>query len=50
MVGEITGEEVRQVLLLKGTFKQGIAVVRDSEAHDRFIAADLRLARPRRLE
>jgi L-lactate utilization protein LutC len=46
MVGEITGEEVRQVLLLKGTFKQGIAVVRDSEAHDRFIAADLRLARP----
>lgn len=46
MVGEITGEEVRHVLYLRGTFKQGITVVRDPDADDRFISADLRLARP----
>lgn len=46
MVGEITGEEVRHVLYLRGTFKQGITVVRDPSADDRFISADLRLARP----
>jgi spore germination protein KC len=46
MVGEITGEEVRCVLYLRGTFKQGITVVQDPEADDRFISADLRLARP----
>ena len=46
MVGEITGEEVRHVLYLRGTFKQGITVVRDPNADDRFISADLRLARP----
>ncbi|HHX26261.1 MAG TPA: Ger(x)C family spore germination protein [Firmicutes bacterium] len=46
MVGEITGEEVRHVLYLRGTFKQGITVVRSTEADDRFVSADLRLARP----
>lgn len=46
MVGEITGEEVRYVLYLRGTFKQGITVVQDPFTQDRFVAADLRLARP----
>jgi spore germination protein KC len=46
MVGEITGEEVRYVLYLRGTFKQGITVVQDPFTHNRFVAADLRLARP----
>ena len=46
MVGEITGEEVRYVLYLRGTFKQGITVVQDPFAHSKFVAADLRLARP----
>lgn len=46
MVGEITGEEVRYVLYLRGIFKQGITVVKDPFADDRFVSADLRLARP----
>lgn len=46
MVGEITGEEVRHVLYLRGTFKQGITVVPDPFTDNRFVAADLRLARP----
>ncbi|NLB73593.1 MAG: Ger(x)C family spore germination protein [Firmicutes bacterium] len=46
MVGEITGEEVRYALYIRGTFKQGITVVRDPDMDNRFIAADLRLARP----
>ena len=46
MVGEITGEEVRYVLYLRGIFKRGVTIVQDPFAYDQFIAADLRLARP----
>lgn len=49
MVGEITGEEVRYVLYLRGTFKQGITVAEDPLERGRFVAADLRLARPTQL-
>ncbi len=46
MVGEITGEEVRYVLYLRGIFKRGVTIVQDPFAYDQLIAADLRLARP----
>ena len=46
MVGEITGEEMRYVLYLKGAFKQGITIIEDPFADGKFIAADLRFGRP----
>ena len=37
---------MRHILYLRGTFKRGVTVVRDPFTDDKFVAADLRLARP----
>ncbi|MEW6228736.1 MAG: Ger(x)C family spore germination protein [Bacillota bacterium] len=46
MVGEMTGDESRAVLLLRGTFKRGTAVSKDPFVETRYVSYDLRLARP----
>lgn len=46
MVGEITGDEVRAVLMLRGTFKRGILVSKDPFVENKYVSYDLRLARP----
>ncbi|MGE5585416.1 MAG: Ger(x)C family spore germination protein [Bacillota bacterium] len=46
MVGEITGQDVRAVLLIRGTFKRGTLVLEDPFVKGRYAACDIRLARP----
>lgn len=46
MVGEITGQDVRAMLLLRGTFKRGIICVEDPFVKGKYVSCDIRLARP----
>ncbi len=46
MVGELTGEEVKAALMLRGSFKRGISVLEDPFVENRHVSCDLRLARP----
>lgn len=50
MVGEISGDEVRAVLLLRGTFKRGTAVSTDPFVESRYVSYDVRLARPTQIK
>ncbi len=46
MVGQITGQDVRAMLMLRGTFKRGTLVLEDPSVKDRYVSCDLHLARP----
>ncbi|MEW5866760.1 MAG: Ger(x)C family spore germination protein [Bacillota bacterium] len=50
MAGEISGDEVRAVLLLRGTFKRGIAASTDPFVESRYVSYDVRLARPTQIK
>lgn len=46
MVGKITGQDVRAMLMVRGTFKRGTLVLEDPFVKDRYVSCDIRLARP----
>ena len=46
MVGKITGQDVRAMLMIRGTFKRGTLVLEDPFVKGRYVSCDIRLARP----
>ncbi|MCR4401875.1 MAG: Ger(x)C family spore germination protein [Firmicutes bacterium] len=46
MVGEITGQDVRAMLMLRGTFKRGVLDVEDPFVKGKYVSCGVRLARP----
>lgn len=46
MVGKITGQDVRAMLMVRGSFKRGTLLLEDPFVKDRYVSCDVRLARP----
>lgn len=46
MVGEVTGQDVRAMLMIRGTFKRGILDVEDPFVKGRYVSCGVRLASP----
>ncbi|MDI6637315.1 MAG: Ger(x)C family spore germination protein [Bacillota bacterium] len=46
MVGKITGQDVRAMLMIRGSFKRGTLVLEDPFVKGRYVSCDIRLARP----